>query len=353
MKLIDRYVFKVVVMSVGFMMLLLGALFAFILFVDQLSDLGKGQYDAMHAIQYVLYSMPEQLYLSFPMASLMGTLMGLGILAQHRELLIFRAAGCSLLQLTGIVFKAALFLMLIATSLGEIVVPHMTRLGKDLKFSALSSGQTLRTVTGVWVRDQHDFFKLGRVDGQEEVRDVVQFHFDASNRLSWVRAIARIARESSGWVAYDGKETHFELRDKTYTTFWSKKPFSWQFSPLWLAQQYTPDEMSVVELYRYLSQHDKKTSNLGLYRLAYVARIVQPFTILVMIALAIPFIFGPLRSSTMGAKLLMGVSVGFSFYLFNRFMGPLSLVLQWPPELAAILPTLCFAILGLWLIRHP
>jgi lipopolysaccharide export system permease protein len=67
-----------------------------------------------------------------------------------------------------------------------------------------------------------------------------------------------------------------------------------------------------------------------------------------MMVLAIPFVFGPLRSSTMGAKLLLGASVGFGFHLANRFFGPLADVLHWPPELAAILPTSVFALIGLY-----
>ncbi len=35
----------------------------------------------------------------------------------------------------------------------------------------------------------------------------------------------------------------------------------------------------------------------------------------------------------------------------NRFFGPISLMLQWPPEWAAFGPTFFFAFLGLYLMR--
>ena len=71
-----------------------------------------------------------------------------------------------------------------------------------------------------------------------------------------------------------------------------------------------------------------------------------------MMMIAIPFIFGPLRSSTMGSKLLAGAAVGFGFNILNRFFGPLSHVYQWPPFLAAIIPTCIFALLGVYLMRR-
>jgi lipopolysaccharide export system permease protein len=65
-----------------------------------------------------------------------------------------------------------------------------------------------------------------------------------------------------------------------------------------------------------------------------------------MILLALPFVFGQLRSSTMGFRMFIWVMVGFVFYVLNQFVGPMSIVYQIPPALAAILPTLVFAFLG-------
>jgi len=79
-------------------------------------------------------------------------------------------------------------------------------------------------------------------------------------------------------------------------------------------------------------------------------RLFQPLATLVMICLAVPFIFGPLRTGTMGLRILSGVIVGFGFYILNQFFGPFSMVYQFPPLLAAGLPTLLFATLGVGLL---
>ncbi len=53
-------------------------------------------------------------------------------------------------------------------------------------------------------------------------------------------------------------------------------------------------------------------------QVAFWQRLAQPFTTLVMMMLAIPFIFGPLRSSTMGLRFIAGALMGFGFHMINR-----------------------------------
>ena len=113
-----------------------------------------------------------------------------------------------------------------------------------------------------------------------------------------------------------------------------------------------PDEMTLRELNRYIREQKLNHQNVHNYQFAFLQRIIQPLTTMVMMILAIPFIFGPLRSSTMGSKLLVGAAVGFGFHILSRFFGPLSTVFQLPPELAALGPTVLFALLGLYLMRR-
>ena len=113
-----------------------------------------------------------------------------------------------------------------------------------------------------------------------------------------------------------------------------------------------PDEMTLHELRQYL-RAQKLTNHAALnYWLDFWQRVFQPLTTMVMMMLAIPFIFGPLRSSTMGSKLLVGATVGFGFHILNRFFGPFCQVMQWPPILAAVGPTVVFALIGAYLMRR-
>jgi lipopolysaccharide export system permease protein len=45
--------------------------------------------------------------------------------------------------------------------------------------------------------------------------------------------------------------------------------------------------------------------------------------------------------------MIIGLIVGFCFYVLNQLVGPLSCVYQIPPALAAMLPTIIFAVVGM------
>ena len=66
------------------------ALFAFIAFVDDLDNIGKGNYTTRGAIEYMLLTMPSLAFNLFPLAALIGALMGLGQLAATSELVVIQ-----------------------------------------------------------------------------------------------------------------------------------------------------------------------------------------------------------------------------------------------------------------------
>ena len=352
MRILDRYIAKTVLSAIGLVTLMLIGLQIFILFVNQLEDLGKLDFGMWQATVFVLLQMPYQVYLFFPMASLLGSLIGLGILANNSELVVMRAAGMSIGQITRAVLKASLVVIILVTCIGELLVPQMAQYANDYKTSALTGGQTLRTAQGIWVRYGNDFISIGQILPDKILQDVYQFRFDFEHRLQLARQINEVRFVDKAWVAYDVNQTEF-FSDHTKAK--NMKSLVWDVAikpQVLMISSVEPDEMTLHELNRYLREQSRTKQNAHVYKLAFYQRLVQPFTTMVMMMLAIPFIFGPLRSSTMGSKLLVGATVGFGFHIINRFFGPVSTVFQWPAELAALGPTVVFALLGLYLMRR-
>lgn len=350
MKLLDRYIAKTVLAAIALVTLMLAGLQIFILFVNQFDDLGKADFTIIKAAVFVFLQVPYQVYLFFPMASLLGCLIGLGILANHSELVVMRAAGMSMAQITKAVLKAALVLIFLVTFLGETLVPRMSYFANDYKMAALTSGQALRTASGVWLRYQDNFISIGSILPDKTLKDVYQFKFDPSGVMQSARLIDRIEYQDHHWQAYQVAETIFH-DDRTRSSHIDSIPWDVNLKPAVLSYSGNePDEMTLKELHRFIHDQKHNKQNVVDYRLAFWQRLIQPLTTMVMMILAIPFIFGPLRSSTMGSKLLAGATVGFGFYIVNRFFGPVSMVYQLPPELAAIGPTVLFTLLGIYLM---
>ena len=352
LKIIERYIAKTVLGSIGLVTLLLAGLQLFILLVNQIEDLGRAGFGITNAALFVLLQLPYQVYLFFPVACLLGALIGLGILANHYELVVMRAAGVSIMQIGGAILKASSILILIITLIGETLVPKTSQYAADYKTAALSKGQALRTAQGVWLRYNNDFIFVEWVFPNNVLKGVYQFRFDEKHRLQLAREIQEVHYAKDGWHAYNVKQTQF-TPERLFPSHFASLPWDVSIKPQILKISGTdPEEMTLGELRRYLQEQKRLKQSVQSYELAFWQRIIQPFTTLVMMTLAIPFIFGSLRSSTMGSKLLIGAVVGFSFHLLNRFFGPMSTVFQWSAIAAAWAPTVLFAILSLYLMRR-
>jgi lipopolysaccharide export system permease protein len=104
-----------------------------------------------------------------------------------------------------------------------------------------------------------------------------------------------------------------------------------------------PESMSLQKLNEYSRSLEKNHVQAGAFQLEFWQRIFQPLAILTMILLAIPFVFTAPRSLNVGRRILLAIIVGFIFYLTEELLGQFSIVFQFPPIIAALLPILLFA----------
>jgi lipopolysaccharide export system permease protein len=113
-----------------------------------------------------------------------------------------------------------------------------------------------------------------------------------------------------------------------------------------------PDALSVTGLWSYIHYlADQGLAN-GRYWLAFWNKVLQPLVTGALVLMAISFIFGPLRSVTLGQRVFTGVLVGFVFRIVQDLLGPSSLVFGFPPLVAVLLPATVCALGGLWLLRR-
>jgi lipopolysaccharide export system permease protein len=81
MKRLDLYVGRAVLTATLLAWLVVAVLDSVFTLLGQLGDIGRGNYAFKDALAYVLFSLPTHAYQAFPMAALIGTVLGLGNLA--------------------------------------------------------------------------------------------------------------------------------------------------------------------------------------------------------------------------------------------------------------------------------
>ncbi len=108
MTLLRGYIVMAVFRGVALALTVIVAIYGSIDLVSQLHDLGTGSYGFPQLLSYVLLRLPRKIFDTLPAAALIGSLLSLGNLAVHRELVVMRASGISSLQLLGTVGLAGI-----------------------------------------------------------------------------------------------------------------------------------------------------------------------------------------------------------------------------------------------------
>lgn len=352
MKIIDRYISKTVISSTLLVSLLFIGISIFISLIRQLDDIGTGAYGLLAVIKYVILDLPQQVYVVFPVISLVGIMLGLSMLANHSELTILRASGVSLNQIVLAVLKAAIVLLVIATLLGEWIAPIAEHEAANYKQLLTSNGQALATREGTWMRDGENFVYIRLITNNMHLEGITRYELDKQYRLVEVSYAKSASYQNHQWIMQDVVSTKITPQKITSTHY---PTANWQLSinpQLLRIAIVDPEAMSLPQLYNYMRYLKINNLNTDEYALPFWQRVFRPFATVVMMLLAIPFVFGSLRTATISLRLVIGIMVGFSFSLANQFFGPISVVYQWPPILAAVLPTFLFGLLAYKLLKR-
>ncbi len=353
-KILDWYIGRTIIATSSLVLATLVGLSGIIKYVEQLGKVGRGTYDLVSALWFVMLSIPRDIEMFFPMAALLGALIGLGMLAASSELVVMQASGFSKLNIGMSVLKTAVPLMLLVMLLGEWGAPQAQRAAREGRAYAIAGGSIVSVQNSVWAKDGNDFIFIGRIEGENELKQVDIWQFDDNKRLKSIVG-AQV-------VDYQGG-AHWELQDVQITHMDNEVQISKQRLPSYAWETtLTPDKLAVVTvkpeelslsgLYDYVTYLKQSEQDASRYDLAFWRKVFQPLSIAVMMLMALSFIFGPLRSVTMGARILSGVIAGFTFYISSEVFGPMSLVYNIPPIVGALAPTVLFFAVAVMLLNR-
>jgi lipopolysaccharide export system permease protein len=350
MRILDLYIGRVIASTTFVTLAVFASLSGIIKFVEQIRAIGRGNYDLAHAALYVLYGVPRDVEMFFPMSALIGGLIGIGMLASNSELIVMQAAGLSRLDIIKSVMKTAFLLIIVSMSIGEWVAPSGEAKAREIRAQAISGGSLISATNGVWAKDGDYFVNIGEVLDKGQLKKVQIYGFNESLKIdSWLSAKSAIYQEKN-WLLTDVKE--FVLTDgELITKNHENKIWNSSLTPKKLGVvTVTPESLSLRGLIDYLDYLEANEQDPSRYELAFWRKIMQPLTVAVMLLVALSFIFGPLRSVSMGARIMMGVFTGILFFISNEVLGSLSLVYQLPPILGAMMPSLFFVSVAWYII---
>jgi lipopolysaccharide export system permease protein len=352
MRIVDRYIGRTIGQGVAFVLAVLLVLVVLMTFIDELDDVGRGQYRVMDAFVYVLFSVPRYVFEAFPVAALLGSLIGLGVLANHGELTAMRAAGVSIRQIVTAVLKAGVLMMAVVIVLGELVAPPMEQYAKQVRAERQHQQVILKSRYGFWARDGRAFVNIRRLLSGSALGDIYIYEFNDARRLELMTHAAYAHYKDDHWVLRDLKQTRVTESGVESRSLEKANWDSLLDPSLLRAVVVQPTMLPAWGLYQYISFMKENGQQVPAYEVAFWAKVVAPFATLVMLFLAVPFVFGSLRAVGIGQRIFVGALAGSVFFLLNRALSYVAVVYELNPVVAAALPAAAFLLVGTLLLRR-
>ena len=370
----ERYLARQIYSAFGFILFALVALF---LFFDILSELGsvKGQYTLPLALLHVLLKAPSRISEIIPIAGLIGSIYVFAMLASQSEFTILRIAGLDIRKGLITLAKISLPLIIFTLVMSEWLGPYTESLSDRIRMKALGSSYNSQFKTGVWVKDRlRDadgsgpvrpgvrYVNVGKIGQDNEIQNIRMYEFDDAYRLLSIRsAVSGRFDEAGTWVLDDVTETRFKETKQTDP-----------LNPVYSAQTFTqpnvsldsevtpdilsvllvsPEKMSIFSLGSFISHLLDNKQDAQRHSIAFWKKVIYPFTIFVMLTLALPFAYLKVRAGSVGIKVFGGIMLGMSFQLLNSLFSNIGLLGAWPSPITALTPPMLYFILAIVALR--
>ena len=354
---IDRYIRKTVFLAMLVVLLALSSLDLVFMAFDEIADTNE-HYKSLDALKYVCFTFPSHIYELLPMSALIGALVGLGIMASSNELVVMQAAGVRVSRIVWSVMKPTIVVMLFGLCLGEYIAPTLELKGEVSKSIARGGGLGL-SQQGFWQRNENEYMHFNAIDAEGVMQGLTIYEYEEQQLLS--NTFAETARykdsaENSYWLLENGTKTKFlkvEGQLVSDSSSFNEKVWDVDLSPdLLQVMMIDADKMAISDLYRYASRLESQGQDASQYLLSFWKKFLQPLTTAALVLVAISFIFGPLREATMGSRVFTAVCFGLVFIIVQRLLNTVSLVYQFNPFFAVLVPIAVVGFVGIYLLRR-
>lgn len=351
--LIDRYIGRAIVATTFVALVVLLALDLLLVFINESQDVGTGRYDLVSAFLYVLFTLPGRAFEIVPVAVLIGALLGLGALSANSELTGMRAAGVSLGRIARSVAVTGIAMLAVVVVLGEWVAPYTNQYAEETRKFAKTETTGFKSRYGFWARDGNTFVNLRELHPDGRFSGVSIYTLDEALHLRLLieahqaRVLDAGDWRLSGVTESRIREDHVAINRQDELEMPS--PISSELIDLVLVEK---RNLTARALVRYADYLESNNLDAAPYHLELWRRLAVPLSTMVMLLLAIPFVFGPLRSTRTGQRLFAGVMIGIAYFLLERTLSHAGHVYGLSPAIGGLATPVLFLVATLLMFRR-
>lgn len=351
MGILTGYLLRTILKSTLLVLLVLLALAGLFEFIGQLDNV-QGDFGIPEALLFAALRLPQLSFEMLPIATLIGSLLGLGGLATSSELVVIRTAGVSVVRLIGMVTVAGVVLTVLTALIGEFIGPPLDYFARNMRNEAIFE-QEEALDNAAWIKDGPIILNLEQINTEFELGGIYVYRFNEDNSLASIaRAENAGIDETDRWILENFRATRFaDDGVQVIETSLAVESFDINSELLGIALV-KPISLSARGLMSYIGYLKQNGLSAERYEMELWARVARTATVVVMPVLALAFVFGSLRSAGHGTRLMIGVLIGLLYFLASEMLANSGQVFNLNPAVVTWLPSAALVLVTLFALSR-
>ena len=305
---------------------------------------GNGQNELW---RYVGLRIPQLIQQFLPFALLLGTLVTLASMNQHSEIIAMKAAGISAHQIIAPLILASLFVAAGNFVFNERIATRATaslNAWADVKYGPVPPPTGAQT--NVWVRLGDDLIFARQVTGSgaETRLEGITIYDRTGGTLTGILEAQSARYANPGWELADTRRFDVESGNVAESASLIVAP---EVDPIqFTLASVDPNEQSFWELRRSIDELEAAGRSIRSAESSWWHKISGPLSSTLMPLLAAIAAFGLARSGQLFLRAVLGMGLGFSYFIADNFALAMGNFGAYPPFLAAWGPFFLFLLIG-------
>lgn len=352
MKILNRYLARDFLQNFLFGLAAFTTIYLVVEFFERINAFLHNQASLEMMVSYFLNKIPSIIYQVSPAAILLSSLITLGLMARHNEIMALKAGGVSLRQIVIPIGGVVLLLYLGLLGLNEYLVPSANQRVRELLNLIIHKKKPVEVFkqSQIWIHSHQSIYNIQLYHPEKNsLEGVTIYRFDPHFQLLERLDARRANWENGQWVFFEATITQFSADGFPVRKKYPQIAFPLPETPqdLRVAER-KPEEMNYRELGEYVQKIERGGYESAKYRCALHAFFSFPFTGVILAFLGIPLALR--KGKGAGIALAFGLSILVSFlylvtFSFSLELGKAGLL---PPFVAAWLGNFIFALVALY-----
>ena len=297
--------------------------------------------------RYVSLRGPQLIAFGLPYSVLLGTILTLMQMNQNSEIIALKASGLSAHQVLAPLVVASLGVAIVSFAFNDRIVPRATATlnqWQKVDYGPLPIDRGDRS--NVWVLDGDDLIEVDQIKGRGDAAQLggITLYQREAGRLTGIVTAARGARTGDGWRT--GPAERFDVASGRKI----------QLPSVVIGHGVRPDQFTLANV-------DADSLSFGALRAAIGDlassgrptkalegalwhKLSGPLSAVLMPLLGAVAAFGIARSGKLAVRAVIGMALGFAYFVADNFALAMGNLGAYPPFLAAWAPFLLFLMVG-------